>query len=68
MEGESHPFHGDTPLVDAARHADIAALTKLLADGAKINDPKGDFGINPMIIACGEGGRVRCPDRNDACV
>ena len=55
-EDRRRELHGDTPLLYAARVGDVKSLKKLLADGAKIDEPKGNqSGITPLMIACANG-------------
>ena len=43
-EDRRRELHDDTPLLYAARVGDVKSLKKLLADGAKIDEPKGNHG------------------------
>jgi ankyrin repeat protein len=54
---------GATPLMRAARKADVAAMQRLLAHGA---DPKATMkgGVNAVMIVSGFGGQVRFAEYN----
>jgi len=47
---------GDTPLIDAARHARLADVEALLSGGADVNEPKtNDSGATALCIGAQEG-------------
>ena len=47
---------GDTPLIDAARHARLADVEVLLSGSADVNEPKTDgSGATAVCIAAQEG-------------